>query len=73
MKEVAFGRDTQTQAVVDEKAAEVEAQTGTVVGRSEVDLFAYEADGYTWAVRAHETNLGDFVADAICITPRITA
>ena len=64
VQEVAFGRDAQTQAVVDEKAAEVEAQTGTVVGRSEVDLFAYEADGYTWAVRAHETNLGDFVADA---------
>ena len=64
VKEVAFGRDAQTQAVVDEKAAEVEAQTGTVVGRSEVDLFAYEADSYTWAVRAHETNLGDFVADA---------
>lgn len=27
-------------------------------------LVALEDDDYTWAVRAHETNLGDFVADA---------
>lgn len=59
-----FGRDDATQAIVDAKAAEVQEQTGTVVGTSEVDLFAYEDDNYTWAVRAHETNLGDFVADA---------
>lgn len=64
VKEVAFGRDKDTQAVVNKKIDEVKAQTGTVVGRSEVGLFAYESDGYTWAVRAHETNLGDFVADA---------
>lgn len=64
VQEAAFGRDKDTQAVVNEKIDEVKAQTGTVVGRSEVDLFAYESDDYTWAVRAHETNLGDFVADA---------
>ena len=68
VQEATFGRDAQTQAVVNEKVAEVEAQTGTVVGRSEVDLFAYEEDGYTWAVRKHETNLGDFVADAYLYT-----
>lgn len=27
-------------------------------------LVALEDDNYTWAVRAHETNLGNFVADA---------
>lgn len=59
-----FGRDRDIQRVVNQKIAEVEAQTGTVVGQNEVDLFAYESDGYTWAVRAHETNLGDFVTDA---------
>lgn len=64
VEEAVFGRDDSTQAVVNEKIAEVEAQTGTVVGRSEVKLFAYEDDGFTWAVRAHETNLGDFVTDA---------
>lgn len=68
VQEATFGRDAQTQAVVNEKVAEVEAQTGTVVGRSEIDLFAYEEDGYTWAVRKHETNLGDFVADAYLYT-----
>ena len=29
-----------------------------------MDLYAFEDDNYTWAVRAHETNLGDFVCDA---------
>lgn len=35
-----------------------------MIGKSEVDLYAFEDDDYTWAVRAHETNLGDFVCDA---------
>lgn len=36
----------------------------TVVARSEVDLRAFEEDGFTWAVRVRETNLGDLAADA---------
>ena len=64
VQEVAFGRDSAVQEAVSAQVAEVKKQTGTVVGTSEVDLFAYEDDNYTWAVRTHETNLGDFVADA---------
>lgn len=62
--EATFGRDSTVQEAVSAQVAEVKKQTGTVVGTSEVDLFAYEDDNYTWAVRTHETNLSDFVADA---------
>ena len=64
VQEATFGRDSAVQEAVNAQVAEAQKQTGTVVGTSEVDLFAYEDDNYTWAVRTHETNLGDFVADA---------
>lgn len=64
VQEATFGRDASVQDAINKKVADVEAQTGTVIGKSEVDLYAFEDDNYTWAVRAHETNLGDFVCDA---------
>ena len=64
VQEATFGRDANVQDAINKKVADVEAQTGTVIGKSEVDLYAFEDDNYTWAVRAHETNLGDFVTDA---------
>ncbi len=64
VQETTFGRDASVQDAINKKVADVEAQTGTVIGKSEVNLYAFEDDNYTWAVRAHETNLGDFVCDA---------
>lgn len=64
VQEATFGRDANVRDAINKKVADVEAQTGTVIGKSEVDLYAFEDDNYTWAVRAHETNLGDFVCDA---------
>ena len=64
VQEATFGRDASVQDAINKKVADVEAQTGTVIGKSEVNLYAFEDDDYTWAVRAHETNLGDFVCDA---------
>lgn len=60
-----FGRSSSTQQLIDAAEADVEAQTGQVVGKSLHTLYAFEDDNYTWAVRSHETNLGDFVADAL--------
>ena len=64
IQEAAFGRDAATQELVQAKLDEVAQQTSIKVGTSLVDLYAFESDDYTWAVRSHETNLGDFVADA---------
>lgn len=64
VQEATFGRDANVRDAINKKVADVEAQTGTVIGKSEVDLYAFKDDDYTWAVRAHETNLGDFVCDA---------
>lgn len=58
------GSDPDTAALVADVNARVMETAGRVVGSSEVELAALEDDGYTWAVRQRETNLGDFVADA---------
>ena len=73
VQEATFGRDASVQDAINKKVADVEAQTGTVIGKSEVNLYAFEDDNYTWAVRAHETNLGDFVCDAYFIMRRTRA
>lgn len=62
--EAVFGREEATQGIINDRLKDVEAQTGIKVGTSLYDLYAYESDNHTWAVRSHETNLGDFVADA---------
>lgn len=56
--------DADTAAYIAGLQAELAKITGRVIGTSDVRLVALEDDDYTWAVRAHETNLGDFVADA---------
>lgn len=58
------GTDAATAAYVAGKRAELAKITDQVIGHSDVRLVALEDDNYTWAVRAHETNLGNFVADA---------
>lgn len=58
------GIDTHTAAFIAGMQADLAKITERVIGRSDVRLVALEDDDYTWAVRAHETNLGDFVADA---------
>lgn len=58
------GSDAAVAALIAKKRADLEGITGKVVGRSDVRLVAFEDDNYTWAVRSHETNLGDFVSDA---------
>lgn len=58
------GIDTDTAAFIAGLQADLAKITERVIGRSDVRLVALEDDDYTWAVRAHETNLGDFVADA---------
>lgn len=58
------GIDAATAAYIVGLQAELAKITERVIGTSDVRLVALEDDDYTWAVRAHETNLGDFVADA---------
>ncbi len=55
--------DAVVGALVDELEAELEEKKNALVCTSEVFLRAYEDDG-SWAVRKHETNLADLVADA---------
>ena len=58
------GIDADTAAFIARLQADLAKITERVIGRSDVRLVALEDDDYTWSVRAHETNLGDFVADA---------
>lgn len=58
------GIDADTAAFIAGLQADLAKITERVIGRSDVRLVALEDDDYTWSVRAHETNLGDFVADA---------
>lgn len=58
------GVDAGTTAYIAGLQADLAKITGRVIGTSGVRLVALEDDGFTWAVRTHETNLGDFVADA---------
>ncbi len=56
------GVDADTAACIAGLQADLAKITGRVIGRSDVRLVALDDNDYTWAVRAHETNLGDFVA-----------
>lgn len=58
------GSNADTAAHIAGLQAELAKITGRVIGTSDVRLVALEDDNYSWAVRAHGTNLGDFVADA---------
>ncbi len=62
------GSDPEVAELVAQLQAELEKQTKQVIGTSTVDLYAHESDRYTWAVRKHETNMGDLVADALFYT-----
>lgn len=57
-------QDADTAAFIKGIEDELGKTLDAVVARSEVKLRAYEDDGFTWAVRTRETNLGDLVADA---------
>ncbi len=57
-------QDEDTAAFIQSIEDELGKTLDAVVARSEVKLRAYEDDGFTWAVRTRETNLGDLVADA---------
>ena len=54
------GIDAATQAIIDEADAEVEKELGVVLGETPFFLDGKRDPG----VRTHETNLGDFCADA---------
>jgi 5'-nucleotidase len=56
----AFADEPKTAAVVESYASKMSAELNTVIGRTAVPL-----DGVALHLRAGETNLGDFVADAI--------
>ncbi len=59
------GSDAQIEALVAQLEKELASKTSRVIGKSTVDLRSYEDDHVTWAVRAHETNMGDLVADSM--------
>ncbi len=56
--------DPDTQAYLDEVNSQFEAELSQVVGSTSVQLKATAENGFDWAVRVSETNLGDLVADA---------
>ncbi len=58
------GSDPDVEKIVTEVYEEIEQTTSEVLGASEVELVSLDADG-TWALRARETNLGDFCADSL--------
>lgn len=59
------GSDPEIEALVEQLEKELAEKTRRVIGKSTVELRSYEDDHYTWAVRAHETNMGDLVADSM--------
>ena len=56
----AVGSDSAVAALLDDYARKLDSQTGTVIGRSLVNL-----DGDTTRVRSRETNLGNLLADLL--------
>ena len=56
--------DPDTQAYLAEINSQFEQELNQVVGSTAVELKATAENGYDWAVRVEETNLGDLVADA---------
>lgn len=63
--EEASEEDATVADLVSKIEAELDAAKNSKVATSEVFLRACEDDGVTWAVRLHETNLGDLTADAM--------
>ena len=57
--------DVTVADLVSKIEAELDAVKNSKVATSEAFLRACEDDGVTWAVRLHETNLGDLTADAV--------
>ncbi|WP_172623393.1 5'-nucleotidase C-terminal domain-containing protein [Arabiibacter massiliensis] len=57
-------QDAGTAAFIQGIEDELAKTLDVVAARSEVRLRALEDDGFTWAVRTRETNLGDLVADS---------
>lgn len=64
------GTDADVAAAVQDVRDELAETTEQVIGSSEHKLVAIEDDGFAWAVRHRETNLGDFVADAYLYAAR---
>ena len=56
--------DPDTQAYLAQVNGQFEEELNQVVGSTAVQLKATAENGYDWAVRVGETNLGDLVADA---------
>lgn len=56
--------DPDTQAYLAQVNSQFEEELNQVVGSTTVELKATAENGYDWAVRVGETNLGDLVADA---------
>ena len=56
--------DPDTQAYLAQVNSQFEEELNQVVGSTAVELKATAENGYDWAVRVGETNLGDLVADA---------
>lgn len=56
--------DPDTQAYLDQVNGQFEEELNRVVGGTSVQLKATAENGFDWAVRVSETNLGDLVADA---------
>lgn len=64
------GEDASVAAAVQDVQNKLSETTEQVIGSSEHKLVAIEDDGFAWAVRHRETNLGDFVADAYLYSAR---
>ena len=56
--------DPDTQAYLAQINSQFEQELNQVVGSTAVELKATAENGYDWAVRVEETNLGNLVADA---------
>ena len=56
--------DADVKAIKDAWIEEIDKALGTVIGKAEVSLGNYDADGNR-LVRSQETNTGDFAADAL--------
>ncbi len=63
--EEASEEDVTVADLVAKIEVELDAVKNSKVATSEIYLRACEDDGVTWAIRLHETNLGDLVADAV--------
>ncbi|MBE6936351.1 MAG: LysM peptidoglycan-binding domain-containing protein [Ruminococcaceae bacterium] len=60
----ALSPDAEVQTLEDAWIAEIEDRLGQVIGRAEITLDNFDADG-TRLVRRQSTNTGDFAADAL--------